>query len=142
LRELWRWRDAEAQSLDRPAFKVLRNEDLLNAASECEQGRHFELRHLRGRRREGFQEAIRLGLEVPESEWPQPPPKTPRPKPNPEFDSRLQKLRNARDRNAKDLKLDPSVIAPKAAMESIAGNPDRAAELLLPWQIGLLGIKG
>ena len=36
LRALWLWRDAEAQVADRPAFHVLHNEQLVEAAARLD----------------------------------------------------------------------------------------------------------
>src|SRR5258708_22245510 len=36
LRELWRWREAEAQALDRPTFHILHSEQLVEAAARLD----------------------------------------------------------------------------------------------------------
>jgi len=36
------------------------------------------------------------------------------------------------------LQLDPSLIAPKATLESISSDPESAPARLLPWQLALL----
>jgi len=49
---------------------------------------------------------------------------------------RFNKLRDFRDKVARDLQLDPSILAPKAALEAAAANAHAA--VLLPWQRQLL----
>jgi hypothetical protein len=40
---------------------------------------------------------------------------------------------------AREIDLDPSILAPKAALEAAANDPD--APVLLPWQRSLLGLR-
>ena len=47
-------------------------------------------------------------------------------------------LRRRRDLVAEKLGLDPSFIAPRSAVESIAADGERSATLLVPWQRELL----
>jgi hypothetical protein len=49
-------------------------------------------------------------------------------------------LKTKRDTLAADLRLDPSLIAPKAMLERLAAGDDEAAERLLPWQREMLGV--
>src|SRR6266404_1039074 len=50
LRELWLWRDKEAQAADRPAFHVLENHQLLRAAEQFVAGEIPDHRHFSPRR--------------------------------------------------------------------------------------------
>ena len=52
-----------------------------------------------------------------------------------------EKLRERRDKSADQLGLEPSFIASRGALESIAADPSRMATLLVPWQQELLGIE-
>lgn len=142
LRELWHWRDDEARAADRPAFHVLRNEDLLNAAKALgEGGAALEFRHLPAGRARRYQEAIARALAVPEAEWPG---RAPQPRRGPrlpaDWEKRVDELRAVRDRVAGELELEPSLIASRSALEALAARPDAVAEWLLPWQQGLLGL--
>jgi ribonuclease D len=139
LRELWRWRDAEAQATDRPAFHILHNEQLIHAATEFDAGRTAEFKQLRGSRLHRFREAVTRGLQLPESDWP----KFVRPnraRPTREEEARFKELRSKRDKLAAELQLDPSLIAPKATLERLASGDAEAAEKLLPWQREMLGV--
>ena len=138
LRELWRWRDAEARAIDRPAFHILHNEQLLAAVDRIDKGGLIEFKHLRGPRLKRFQEAAHRALELPESQWPVFV-RNPRPRRTKQQESKLQELKTRRDRTAANLNIDPALIAPKSALEAIAADPS-TAEKLMPWQRQLLAV--
>lgn len=139
LRALWHWRDQEAQAVDKPAFHILHNEQLLHAAADFDAGREVRFHHLHGGRKQRFYAAAEQGLATPEAEWPRRE-RTPRPRPTPDFDRRLKDLKTRRDKLAADLQLDPSLIAPKTILENLAANnPDILAKMM-PWQRELLGV--
>ncbi len=133
LRELWRWRDAEARAIDRPAFHILHNEQLIAAANRIDQGGLIEFKHLRGSRLRRFTEAAERSLAMPEAEWPAFV-RTVRPRPTREEEMRFRTLREKRDAAAAALKLDPALIAPKAMLESLAAKEPDAATRLMQWQ--------
>ena len=139
LRALWHWRDREAQAADRPSFHILQNHLLLQAAQDFHEGRTPEFRHLTPRRRRGFLDAAESALRLPEAEWP----KRPRRvgvRPTQDAERAAENLRRRRDVVAEKLGLDPSFIAPKATMESIAADETRSSMLLVPWQRELLEV--
>jgi ribonuclease D len=138
LRELWRWRDAEARAVDRPSFHIFHNEQLLLSASEIDAGRPPQTGHLRGSRLQRFHEAAARGLAMPESEWPVFI-RTPRCRATPAEEDRMRALRGLRDKAATELKLDPALIAPKAIIEGLACREAEILPRLLPWQRELLG---
>ena len=137
LRILWFWRDSEAKAWDRPPFHVIGNEDMLRVAQQMADGAGFSTPRMNGRRRKSFEVVASLALEIPESEWPIPE-KTKRKRMSKEQSQRLDALRKTRDSVAKELQLDASIIAPRAAMEATAADPECAA--LMPWQRHLLGL--
>ena len=134
LRELWHWRDQEAQSADRPAFHILHNEQLVLNADRLDRGQSPDVPHLRGSRRHRFDQAVAAALALSPEEWPKVIRK-PRLRPNPEQETRFRALREKRDRAAASLQLDPSLIAPKATLERLACEPDQAPSVLMPWQL-------
>lgn len=140
LRALWQWRDAEAQRMDRPAFKVTGNLDLLNWAEALENGGDADLHgrfpppfHRR------FHKAVRDAREAPQTSWPQRPPRL-RYDRNPEAERQFEVLKEKRDRLGRELDLDPSLIASRASLEAVSFQPERADELFLQWQRRLMGI--
>jgi ribonuclease D len=140
LRELWRWREKEAEAADRPAFHILQNQELLRAADSFDAGNVPDYHHFSARRRRAFREAAERGLQLPEEEWPI---KRRRfgVRPTAEIARRIEQLRQLRDTAAKDLGLEPSFLAPKSTLESIATEDARAGSLLVPWQRELLRLE-
>jgi len=141
LRELWQWREREAELADRPPFHILQNEKLVNAAISFASGSVPDYKHFSSRRRQAFREAARVALAAPESDWPVLPRRYGT-RPTAETVRRTEELRRRRDKSAEELGLEPSFIAPRGTLEAIAADHARAATLLVPWQHELLGIRG
>lgn len=137
LRALWTWREEEAKAVDRPPFHILRNEELLEAARRFDAGEDVVIAHLSTGRRARLFAAAEKALMSPESAWPVLIRKT-RTRPTPEEEKRFHALKKKRDAAAGELKLDPSLIAPKATLEALASDSDAAQEKLLPWQQAIL----
>jgi len=139
LRALWRWRDLEAQQVDRPSFHILQNSLLLSAAESFAVGETSEFRHFSERRRRGFLAAAREALDLPESEWPQRRPRSNKPRLR-DFDKRVEELKRRRDIRAKELDLDASFVAPRSALEAIAADQASSQSVLVEWQCKLLDL--
>jgi len=137
LRALWLWRDAEARSADRPAFHVLQNDKLIDAAARLDRGEQVSVPHFSPSRHQRFDAAVQAALAAPPEEWPRPIRK-PRIRPTPDQERLFMRLKTRRDAAAANLKLDPALIAPKATLEQIAAEPESALTRLLPWQLALL----
>ena len=137
LRTLWHWRDSEARLWDRPSFHVLSNDNLLHLAGEAAKGGKFSRPRLPQPRAGRMEEALETALAIPEADWPKMI-RGVRVRASKDQIDRFNKLRDHRDKVARDLQLDPSILAPKAALEAAAA--DQNAPVLLPWQRGLLGL--
>jgi ribonuclease D len=137
LRELWQWRDREAQAADKPAFHVLQNHLLIEAAEQFVAGKVPDHRHFSGRRRQGFREAAERGLKLPESEWPVRPRRRGT-RPTREMERAAEELRRRRDAVADAHGLEPSLIAPRNAIDAVAADQSQSESLLVPWQRHLL----
>ena len=137
LRELWHWRDTEAQAVDRPAFHILQNHLLLEAAEQFVAGQVPDFRHFSARRRQGFREAAERGLNLPESEWPVRP-KRRGTRPTPQMERAAEELRRRRDKVADQHGLEPSLIAPRGAIDAVVADENQGSALLVPWQRDLL----
>ncbi len=139
LRALWQWREAEAEAVDRPAFHILQNEELLRSAEAFIAGSVPDYHHFSERRRRAFREAAEKALRLPESEWP-----TSRrrfgTRPTSEMVRLTDALRQRRDHAAHALKMEPAFIAPRATLEAIATQRADAETLLVPWQRELLDV--
>jgi len=140
LRELWKWREREAEAADRPPFHILQNRDLLNSAQRFAAGEKPDYKHFSNRRRLAFCEAADCALQLPEAEWPVRPRRA-CVRATTEIAKRIEQLRRQRDHAAKELNLEPSFIAPRATLEAIAADQVRADALLVPWQRELLRIS-
>jgi ribonuclease D len=154
VRELWHWRESEAEAVDLPVFKVLHNELLLDLAEWCARnpkvppmGAPCWPRRSSPGRAERLAESIERGRLAP------PIPRPPRPERPPRdrgAEVRMEKLRIHRDTIAAELKMDPTVIAPKSILQDIARQPETAAPALIAenrwcaWQWELLkpGLAG
>ena len=137
LRAIWRWRDREAQAADRPSFHILQNHLMIDAAKSIEAGQTPEFRHLSPRRRRGFMEAVEEAMQLPDEELPRRLRRVGT-RPTQEMERMAENLRRRRDSVAEKLGLDPSFIAPRATVESIAADEARSSVLLVPWQRELL----
>lgn len=140
LRELWNWREREAEAADRPPFHILQNRELIFSAEKFAHGETPDYKHFSDRRRRAFREAARIALNLPEKDWPVRP-KRSGTRPTAEVIKRTEKLRSNRDHAAKELHLETSFIAPRATLESIAADSSRADALLVPWQRELLKLS-
>jgi ribonuclease D len=134
-RALWFWRDTEASNWDRPPFYVMSNSDILRIADAAVAGRPFSTPRFPRNRRERFEQTLETALALPDTEWPVTE-KRRRPRPDPNFSQRFDNLKAHRDRVARELNLEPALIAPKAAMEAFAARGD--TDLLMNWQCDLL----
>lgn len=148
VKELWHWREKEAEAADLPVFKVLHNELLLDLAAWCAENPKISPmgaprwpHRSSPARTERLIEAIDKGRNSP----PIPrPPRAERPPRDKDAEARMEKLRLHRDKVAADLDLDPTVIAPKSTLQEISRKPDTAADKLIAehrwcaWQWELL----
>lgn len=139
LRALWHWRESEAQAVDRPTFHILHSEQLIDAAAKLDRDQEVEFSQLHGARRRRFFEAVEKARALPESEWPKIIRK-PRPRPTRGEEERFRAFKTKRDAAATELKLDPSLIASKSVLESLAANTEETAARMLPWQREMLGL--
>ncbi len=140
LRAVWNWRDKEAERADRPAFHVLRNDQLLHVARTAAPGSNFTFRHFSERRARTFNAAVAHALALPEADWPDTR-KRRGTRPSPQELRAADTLRKRRDEAACALDIEPSFIAPRATIDAIAQGNQGAEALLVPWQRELLGLS-
>jgi ribonuclease D len=150
LRELYGWREGVARDLDRATFRVLGNQALLEMslnpprafpALKGVTGLSEGLAQRRGRE---ILAAVERGLEVPDDELPRWP-RSPRWERDPELEARTEALKDARNRQAEKLDLDPGFIMSRAQLEEVARARPRSAEALAAlngvrrWQVEAIG---
>lgn len=142
LRELWRWREREARRLGRPPYFVLSHETLIQMAAASvweDSGKGSAPARIPSRWRKGIERALEAGLALSESAWPVLEPRM-GPRLNRTQKRRYDELRGVRDEQAARLELDPSVIASRAALVSVAAGSMEHPDGLMRWQKDLLGI--
>ncbi len=136
LRALWHWRESEASAWDRPTFHVLSNDRMVDAARAAVAGQKLDVHRMPSARFARMKEAVQAALELPESEWPVFE-RERKARPTNAACRRFEQLREKRDAVAKGLALDPSLLASRLTLMSVA-QEDEAR--LLPWQRDLLEI--
>ena len=136
LKHLWEWREAQAEALDRPPYKVMPAE-LMLAIVRAVHAHYPEIkienlpklpRNFRDERLESFKAMLESAVATPESEWPERLPKAPPPPVIPHSEL-LAALKIWRDEEATKLKLDPSLLANKGQLIWLAAPGD------MPWEV-------
>jgi ribonuclease D len=146
LHAVWHWREATAQRLDTPPFKVCGNALLLKLAEAAEHGQsesavlagvHLGKRH--ERLFPSLSAAVRAGLERDPKTLPRRPGRDPNHVSLTQAEIELQdRVRADRDRVAARLEIEPTLIANRSHLAQIARTPEKIDEILLPWQAALL----
>lgn len=140
LRELWHWREREATAANRPPFFILQHERLSQIAGAASHGgdwQSFIPPRYTPRRRSSLTHAVERGLALPKADWPERLRADGR-RPTEAEKRRFAALQKARDLRAKELGLDPTLIASKSALFALAVNWDAEAPHLMSWQRELL----
>jgi ribonuclease D len=144
LFELWHWREREACRLDVPPFKVVGNDLLLYLAGAADAGeaeRELSLVRLgrRERVRGSLEAALQAGLQRDPASLPRRKHNgTERSPLNSRELERQEKIRQHRDAAAQRLGVDPTIIASRWQLALLAREPERLAEVLLPWQAAVM----
>lgn len=142
VRELWHWRESEARRANKPPFFILSHEVIVALAIAAARGEptHTLLpRHLSPRRLEGIGTAVRAGLAVPEADQPVIL-KGVAYHPSRAEQQRFDQLKQRRDLRAVELGIDPTLIAPRLALELLSRNGSTSAGDLMKWQRELLAL--
>jgi ribonuclease D len=140
LRELWHWREAQAIAASRPPFFVLSHESMVAIAAAVSEHQPFEQMippRMHPRRRETLLAAIRAAQAVPPEQFPEKIRHDSKRPTEAEF-KRFRKLEEIRNHHAHGLQIDPTLIAPKSVLGSLARDWDKHAAELMNWQRELL----
>lgn len=152
LREVWGWREEQAQEADRPAFKIMGNRQLIELAQWAAENSEAPLsdgprlpRHCEGRRLAALDDAVARARRTPKSDWPD---KRKRREQQGvrgnDSKKQIDALRAACAEVADELGIAPSLLAPKAMIVSVirakATTPDemKACSGMMDWQAQLL----
>ncbi|MCX6930116.1 MAG: HRDC domain-containing protein, partial [Verrucomicrobia bacterium] len=140
LRELWRWREAEAIGANRPPFFVMSHQALVDIAAAAAMARPIELflpKHISERRRGGLMTAVARGQSLTPEHHPTPLRRISR-RPSEGEKRRFAELQKHRDAHAAKLGIDPTLIASRGMLSDLAHDWDKHAGELMNWQSELL----
>lgn len=150
VRELWYWRDKEAQKADIPSFKIITDENILDIALWAAEDSHILLRQYpslpktcTGRRYPGLERAYKRAISLQPEKWPRPLKGKPGIKRT--IDGNLlSSLKKKRDSIALELKLSPPLLASQKSLSAIAVLRPKTVEefnelsKLQTWQVEIL----
>jgi ribonuclease D len=140
VRELWQWRETEAIAANRPPFFILRHESLTELAIAATNGKPVDPLippRFSDRRYQTLKQAIQAGLAVPPSEQPRPV-RTIIRRVNDATKRRMEAFQKIRDTRAKELGIDPTLIASRAMLLDLAEDWNTHEKELMNWQRELL----
>mgnify|MGYP000953392140 CR=1 FL=1 len=149
LEELLQFRDKEAQTLDRPPFKVISSETLIILAEKQPKSVH-EMNGVSGltpKLQERYGSRLLAAVQRGMALSPESLPRFPRGRgePNPGIKGRLARLRQWREGISRELNLAPGLVAPNWLLERVAEQMPKAVEPLSQvqgirrWQLSLWG---
>jgi ribonuclease D len=150
VREIWKWREEEAKIVDLPPFKIMTNQLIIDLASWAASIQSIDLesgprlpRNCRRKRLEALKSFLEIARALEESEWPTTK-KHKRPKSTPGFGHIMSSLREGCRKLAKELEIDPSVIASRKTLEIVAAKRLKTIDELISvadlmkWQAELI----
>jgi len=144
VRDIHEWRDQLARKFDRPPFKVLGNDTIVELAkTKPAAPRELQLvkalsRYHAERYGRDLVQIIRRVLDIPEAELPEKNEAKPwiRDK---TLETRIDKLKKVRDQVAKELKIDPSVLAARHILAGVASSGTLDVPAMREWQKQQIG---
>ena len=151
LREFWQWRDAEAARVDKPPFKILGNQQLIKLAKwgatqpeeDIEQAPDVP-RRMSGSRLRTLKAAYKKARNLSRNDWPERRKRRMNGEDFRDYRPVLEAMQKECAAVAADLKIPPSVLAPRATLQAIAREhattPEamRQCSAIMEWQLELL----
>jgi len=146
LHAVWHWREAQAEHIDTPPFKVCNNDLLLDIAYAAEDGQaeaailaQVNLGKRQDRLMPSLATALHAGFERdPHDLPPRPGRDANRRSLNQAELARLDSIKEDRDKLAAKLAIEATLIANRAQITQLAHTPSSLDTILLPWQAALL----
>ena len=141
LRAAWQWREIEAIDANKPPYFVVRHEDLVCLAGtviEKNQKTAWPAK-LSTRRFKSLRGAVDQALDLPTEEWPAPP-RTVRRRISQSEKLFYEALKALRDKQAKELNIDPTLIASRSTLVRLSLEDGEERKQILPWQRELLNL--
>jgi ribonuclease D len=144
VQRLYDHRDALARKADRPPFKIFSNEIIIEAA-KARPATPAELESVKAlppsqRQRYGRDiiRIVRESLALKEDALPQKAESRPWAR-DKALEARVNKLKAARDKVVKELKIDPAVLAPRHVLTAVAEAGTLDVPAMREWQKGVVG---
>ena len=140
LRGIWTWREEEARSANKPPYFILSHELLVGLAEAAASAENWETlvpRYLIAERRRKLEAAIREGLSLAPPHQPEIQRRVTA-RPSIAEKRRFEELRMRRDGEARDLGIDPTLIASRSTLALLAHDWVRYHRELMSWQQRLL----
>jgi ribonuclease D len=146
VRGIHEWRDELARKADRPPFKVLGNDTLVEIAKE-KPANFRDLAKLKSVSRyhadrfgRELVNIVRRAMDIPEAELPE------RNEPKPwirdkALEARINRLKAVRDRYARELKIDGSVLGARHILTAIATSGTLDVPSMREWQKRVMGAE-
>jgi ribonuclease D len=144
VRDLHAWRDGLARKADRPPFKIISNEAIVEIAREKAATREqlggikAVARYHLDRYGTQLLAAVRAAMEIPEDALPE----KGEPKAwlrDKDVESRVNRMKKIRDKAAAELKIDPAMVAPRHVMTAIATSGTLEVPAMREWQKKIVG---
>ena len=147
LRSVWQWREEHAGAADLPPFKIVGNTTLIDLAEwsttpAVKKGKWPRLpRKISGRTMEKLEEAVKYGLQQPDSELPR---HKQRCYEAPADRTKVEALRDECAKIASEYEIETSVLAPRSMLEAIVNSNARTVQQIMSatpamkWQADLI----
>ncbi len=152
LKEFWGWREMMAEQRDKPPFKILNSEYLVQMAEWAAQNPGMDIgdwktapRNVKGEHRSALNAVISKAQTLPQAVLELPKRKFPKVKWTDKENQILNEFKTTREKFAAELKLNASLIATNATLENLAIQKPKDLEqmkrsgILLPWQMDVAG---
>ena len=144
VRGIYQWRDELARKADRPPFKILGNDAIVEIA-KAKPETHRDLakiaavsRYHADRYGRDLLAIVRQGMALTEEELPE----KGEPKPwirDKQLEARINRLKSVRDKYAKELKVDPSVLGARHILAAVATAGTLDVPNMREWQKKVMG---
>jgi len=152
LRELWNWREEEARRRDRPTFKILHSDTLVQIAEWSSNQALTDVaelpkapRNIKRDYRDVLNQTLAKARTLAPTEYTAKKPEHGKRRWTNKAETLLKALKEEREKLAKELKVQPSLLATNYVLEEFssgvpAGKQEMArADLLMPWQVEVIG---
>lgn len=150
VREIWKWRESEAQKVDKPPYMILGNNQILQLAEWASAQKKnlntdqipYLPKNCTGARLDNLKNALFKVRDMAEEKWPEF--RKPKPYTGPDCKKESDELKEECFKIAQKLKLDPSILAPRATLALIARHHASdvkkmmACSPIMSWQAKIL----